>query len=271
MWAFRGRRPTCDRLGSTYSGAVRALCGTGVIARAGTPARPCEGEDGTPAARDPPAFRPACEAGRGGQPPGRLTSGVSRQKLCNKVLNDNVCSVIVCINVMKSLDDGGLKARLKRHLRDVLSIGVALEAWPGEGSLPAFLRERYAFMTARVLGVPALFLADKDVRRTTPAAIRKHIFEVQKRWDGEVIYVADGIDSARRKQLIDQKVPFVVPGNQIFLPMLGVDLREHFRSVRRAAERLSPAAQAVFLRLLQARTRALSLPWKPQRPWDTAA
>ena len=152
---------------------------------------------------------------------------------------------------MKSVDQNGLKARLERHLRDVLSIGVALEAWPGEGSLPAFLRERYAFMAARVLGVPALFLADRDVHRTTPAAIRKHIFEVQKRWDGEVIYVADGIDSARRKQLIDQKVPFVVPGNQIFLPMLGVDLREHFRGVRRAAERLSPAAQAVFLRFLQ--------------------
>ena len=166
---------------------------------------------------------------------------------------------------MKLASQNELEMRLKRHLRDVLSIGVALEAWPGEGSLPAFLRERYAFMTARVLGVPALFLADKDVRRTTPAAIRKHIFEVQKRWDGEVIYVADGIDSARRKQLIDQKVPFVVPGNQIFLPMLGVDLREHFRSVRRAAERLSPAAQAAFLRLLQAPDKgALS-------PLETAA
>ena len=158
-----------------------------------------------------------------------------------------------------------LEMRLKRHLRDVLSIGLALEAWPGEGSLPGFLRERYAFMTARVLGVPALFLADKDVRRTTPAAIRKHIFEVQKRWDGEVIYVADGIDSTRRKQLIDQKVPFVVPGNQIFLPMLGVDLREHFRSVRRAANGWSLGAQAAFLRLLQAPDKgALS-------PLETAA
>ena len=152
---------------------------------------------------------------------------------------------------MKSVDQNGLEARLERHLRDVLSIGVALEGWHGEGLLPAFLRERYAFMAARVLGAPALFLVDRDVNRTTPAAIRKHIFEVQKRWDGEVIYVADGIDSARRKQLIDQKVPFVVPANQIFLPMLGVDLREHFRSFRRAAERLSPAAQAVFLRFLQ--------------------
>ena len=53
---------------------------------------------------------------------------------------------------------------------------------------------------------------------------------MQKRWDGEVIYVTAGTDSARRKQLIDQKVPFVVPGNQVYLPMLGIDLREHFKS-----------------------------------------
>ena len=93
--------------------------------------------------------------------------------------------------------------------------------------------------------------AGPSVHPTTPATIRKHIFEVQKRWDGEVIYVAARIDSARRKQLIDQKVPIVVPGNQVYLPMLGIDLREHFKSVRGVGESLSPAAQAAFLHLLQ--------------------
>ena len=130
---------------------------------------------------------------------------------------------------MKVVDQNGLQARLTRHFREVLSIGMDLKRWPGEASLPAFLRETYAFLAARVLGAPCLFLVDRAVHPTTPAAIRKHIFEVQKRWDGEVVYVAAGIDSARRKQLIDQKVPFVVPGNQVYLPMLGIDLREHFK------------------------------------------
>ena len=99
--------------------------------------------------------------------------------------------------------------------------------------------------------MPCLFLLDQAAHPTTPATIRKHIFEVLKRWDGEVLYVAAGIDSARRKQLIDQKVPFVAPGNQVYLPMLGIDLREHFKSVRGAGESLSPAAQAAFLHILQ--------------------
>jgi DNA-binding MarR family transcriptional regulator len=152
---------------------------------------------------------------------------------------------------MKTIDRNDLRARLTRHFREVLSIGVDLKRWPGENSLPAFVRETYALMVAGVLGTQCLFLVDRAVHPTTPAAIRKHIFEVQKRWEGEVIYVAQGIDSARRKQLIDQKIPFVVPGNQVYLPMLGIDLREHFKSVRGPLQSLSPAAQAAFLHVLQ--------------------
>ena len=152
---------------------------------------------------------------------------------------------------MKVVDQNGLEARLARHFREVLSIGLDLKRWAGETLLPAFLRETYVFMVAKVLGTQCMFLVDRAVHPTTPATIRKHIFEVQKRWDGEVIYVTAGIDSARRKQLIDQKVPFVVPGNQVYLPMLGIDLREHFKSVRGAGKSLSPAAQAAFLHILQ--------------------
>ncbi len=151
---------------------------------------------------------------------------------------------------MKRTGQSELEARLKRHLHEVLSIGLDPKRWPGEASLPAFLRETYAFMAAKVLGAQCLFLVDRAVHPITPAAIRKHIFEVRKRWEGEVVYVADRIDSSRRKQLIDQQVPFVVPGTQVYLPMLGIDLREHFRSVLGAPESLGPAAQAVFLHAL---------------------
>jgi DNA-binding MarR family transcriptional regulator len=151
---------------------------------------------------------------------------------------------------MKVAEQNGLEARLTRHFREVLSIGIDPRPWREEGSLPAYLRESYVFLAAKILGTQCLFLVDRDAQQNTPAAIRKHIFEVQKKWDGEMVYVAAGIDSARRKQLIDQKVPFVVPGNQIYLPMLGIDLREHFRSVRRSAELLSPAAQTTFLYVL---------------------
>jgi hypothetical protein len=148
---------------------------------------------------------------------------------------------------MKASGKNELGHRLQRHFQEVLSITIAPRSWPGENTLPVFLRDLYAFLAARVLGMPCLFLLDKDARPISPAIIRKHLFEVARRWDGEVIYVTTGINSGRRKRLIDQHIPFVVPGNQIYLPMLGIDLREHFRSTRGAPQSFSPATQATLL------------------------
>jgi hypothetical protein len=55
------------------------------------------------------------------------------------ILNDNVDQVVVQMSVMKVVDQNGLEARLTRHFRKVLSIGLDVKRWPGETSLPAFL------------------------------------------------------------------------------------------------------------------------------------
>jgi DNA-binding MarR family transcriptional regulator len=65
--------------------------------------------------------------------------------------------------------------------------------------------------------------------------------------------------SYERKRLIEQKVPFIVPGNQLYLPDLGIDLREYFRhrSITAAAA-LSPSAQAMLITALMRR------PWQAE-------
>jgi hypothetical protein len=143
-----------------------------------------------------------------------------------------------------------LRSRLRQHLQEVLAIRIDPQPWAGGIQLPAFRRDLYEFLAARILRTPCLFMIDRAAQPGTPAAIRKHLFEVGRRWDGEVVYVAGAIDSARRKQLIDQGIPFIVPGNQVYLPMFGIDLREHFRKARGAPESFSPATQVVLLHAL---------------------
>jgi DNA-binding MarR family transcriptional regulator len=55
------------------------------------------------------------------------------------------------------------------------------------------------------------------------------------------------VTAYNRKRLIEQKVPFIVPGNQMYLPMLAIDLREHFRRIRKEAPTFSPSTQVVVL------------------------
>lgn len=73
------------------------------------------------------------------------------------------------------------------------------------------------------------------------------------------IYVTDALASYERKRLIEQKVPFIVPGNQLYLPELGIDLREYFRQRAGSAESpLSPSAQALLI------TALLRPQWEPE-------
>jgi DNA-binding MarR family transcriptional regulator len=62
-----------------------------------------------------------------------------------------------------------------------------------------------------------------------------------------VVVVADRATSSWRRRMIERGIPFAVPGNQLYLPMIAIDLREWFRPPSREQGRLSPSAQAVFL------------------------
>jgi len=139
----------------------------------------------------------------------------------------------------------------ERHLKENLDITATTKKWEGVDSLPFFLRDSYTFYEVSLLNTPCLLMVARDNNEQTPAIIRKQMLQVQAKCDGEVIYLCSSVSAYNRKRLIEQKVPFVVPGNQMYLPMLGIDLREHFRQIRSAAPgKLSPSTQAVVLHVL---------------------
>ncbi len=151
-----------------------------------------------------------------------------------------------------------LLAQLERYFRHALGITVAIAPWPGERHVPFFLQDRYRLFEIQLLGQPYLLMVDKDEREQPPATIGKHIDQVQAKGDKPAIYVRERITAYNRKRLIEQKVPFVVPGNQMYLPMLGIDFREHFRKLRSAKRGLSPSTQAVLIYAMLRSTEGLS-------------
>jgi DNA-binding MarR family transcriptional regulator len=139
----------------------------------------------------------------------------------------------------------------ERYLKENLDINATTKKWGGVDSLPFFLRDSYTFYEVSLLNTPCILMVARDNNEQTPATIRKQMLQVQAKWDGEVIYLCSSVSAYNRKRLIEQKVPFVVPVNQMYLPMLCIDLREHFRQIRSAAPgKLSPSTQAVVLHAL---------------------
>jgi hypothetical protein len=136
---------------------------------------------------------------------------------------------------------------LERYLHDALGVSVKTTPWSGAGQLPPVLRERYRFAKAQLLGLRALLVIDANPEEQTPATVRKHMDMIQSKQHVDLIYVRARVTAYNRKRLIEQKVPFIVPGNQMYLPMLAIDLREHFRRIREEAPTFSPSTQVVVL------------------------
>ena len=142
------------------------------------------------------------------------------------------------------------ETKLKRYLKETLGIDVQPKKWRGGEHLPFYLRNLYAFIELSILNSSCLAMIVKDETEQPPAIVRKHISQVQPKWRHEVIYVRSKMTSYNRKRLIEQKVPFIVPGNQMYLPFLGTDLREHFKGLRDVGSTISPATQTVVLHAL---------------------
>jgi hypothetical protein len=140
--------------------------------------------------------------------------------------------------------------QLEQYLDRTLGVKVALSPWRDSTRLASFLRELYGFWETRLLGAPCLLMVDAGEQEQAAAVIRKHITQVQAKWPAEVIYVPARLTPYNRKRLVEQKVPFVVPGNQMYLPMVGVDFRERFRRLLAVPTSFSPATQVMVIHWL---------------------
>ncbi len=138
----------------------------------------------------------------------------------------------------------------ERYLKDVLDLQVATKPWPHGAKQPFYLREQYKFFETHILETPCLVMLDQGKKEPAPATVRKHLDQLLKHWDGAIVYVRNQVTTYNRKRLIEQKVPFVIPGNQMYLPMLGVDLREHYRKVITEKPTLKPSTQTLLIHAL---------------------
>jgi hypothetical protein len=141
------------------------------------------------------------------------------------------------------------------YLRETLHTPVSIGPWRGESGLPSYLRERYRFFEGMIGGAPILLLqTDEDL---TPGTATKHERALQQTWPGSMAFVLHAVTARSRQRLVDQGVAFVVPRNQVYLPMLGVNLAERFKQRMLSADRLRPSAQLLLLHALtEPRTRA---------------
>lgn len=147
------------------------------------------------------------------------------------------------------------------YLHETLGIAPKVRAWAGASKLPYFLQEAFEVRELMLLDRLVLLAIDQRADRAGLANVRGQLDKLRQLAGMPVVYVTRTLASYERKRLIEQKVPFLVPGNQLYLPDLGIDLREYFRKPTVAAQTaLSPATQAMLIAVL------LRRPWRTEWP-----
>lgn len=156
-----------------------------------------------------------------------------------------------------------LKLRIKRYLQDVMGLEAPeVEPCPQASSLPYFLQDTFEFNQVELAG-HRIVLAIHDAIPSLPLReVRVQLIRVSEVLGCPVVYCLPTLASYERRNLIEQKVSFIVPGNQMYLPNLGIDLREHFRQgAHKYRNRLTPSTQALLI--LQLLNRPTQDEWSP--------
>jgi hypothetical protein len=149
---------------------------------------------------------------------------------------------------MKTLDELG------QYLEEVTGKPPTLREMPQEKDrgVPLFLRSTYRAYSAHLFGRRFAFAVEQgDPGEATPLERAKHVELLRTALGTDVALVLQGVPTHDRNRLVQRGVPFVVPGRQMYLPFLAMDIRERDPRLSRVSRKaVSAAAQAVVLRRL---------------------
>lgn len=123
--------------------------------------------------------------------------------------------------------------------------------------LPFFVKDSFTFFEARLpfdrADVSFTLMVERDEPYPGIVSLRKMYSMAADAVEGPVVYVCDRLKPSERKALIDNHIQFIQPDFQMFMPQVGLDLRELYRQKAdvSAFKHFSPATQVVLLKWLR--------------------
>ncbi len=146
--------------------------------------------------------------------------------------------------MMKALLD-----HLQQYLQQILHIDLPKpQRWAGASALPRHVLDSYALYQTSLLGAPCLVVLLQSENEPAISMLKKHLQLIVAKAGWPVLYVQEGIRARTRQNLIEHQISFAIPGRQLYLPPMGIDLREHFQAQAKAqGAALSPAAQMIWV------------------------
>ena len=140
---------------------------------------------------------------------------------------------------------------LKKYLKDTLGVEIEVNQLKPDklNALPMFLVNEYNFQLTKLYHHDILLVFVKN--SFTSEKIRKHLDIIRAAFNTITVIVISQIEPYNRLRLIEKKISFIIPGKQMYLPDLLIDLKEFGIKLKKQPQKMHPAAQMLLLYHLQ--------------------
>lgn len=144
-------------------------------------------------------------------------------------------------------------------LTDLLGMSVCYTKWNKTKALPFYLTSGYEFQKAEIEGCFCIFLCPKGDELPTLPALKKQILRIQKEEMLPVVLRVRTMSAFRRKNMIENKIPFVIEEKQAYLPFMGTFLQAKADAAVKNPEKFMVSSQVLFLMYMYQREEKLYL------------
>ena len=135
------------------------------------------------------------------------------------------------------------------------NLGIQLTLTRFENSelkpVPYFLRDNYNFYRTFIYKNEIIFIEKKILVPLTASQYDKQINILKNIFNLPVVLLLKNLQSYNRERLIRKRINFIIPGKQIFLPSLLIELKNFSGGNHIPKEMLYPASQVLLLYHLQ--------------------
>lgn len=117
------------------------------------------------------------------------------------------------------------------------------------GGLPMFINEIYTLYQIEIFNTPLILAEHKNQEELSILQTDKQLNIIRNTLHTKVVVVLKDIAAYNRKRLIEKGINFIVPGKQLYLPDLLINLREIYTPLKRkqTKEKLLPSAQFLLI------------------------
>lgn len=135
---------------------------------------------------------------------------------------------------------------MKKYLKDIFGISVKIEEWDGKKKLPLYLRNKREYYVAHMENMQCMLMKNNSDNFVI-SGFEKEMYEIEKISGMSVVLWLDAVSTYQRNALVKNRIPFIVPNSQIYVPELGICLKELCAGKREKVEKLSAIAQYLLL------------------------